>query len=88
MDPESSREEKLVFAERICRTRVESRDEALRVLLFSTDRWLCACALYAVGEAQMVNLLETVRQVPHEKDPLLNQTWQWTCSCLTVTHAA
>jgi AAA family ATP:ADP antiporter len=88
VDPESSLEEKLAFAERICRTRVVSRDEAMRVLLFSTDRWLCACALYAVGEAQMVNLLETVRQVPHEKDPLLNQTWKWTCSRLTVTHVA
>jgi AAA family ATP:ADP antiporter len=88
VDPQSRLEEKLAFAERICRTRVVSRDEAMRVLLFSTDRWLCACALYAVGEAQMVNLLETVRQVPHEKDPLLNQTWKWTCSRLTVTNAA
>ena len=60
----------------------------MRVLLFSTDRWLCACALYAIGEAHMVNLLETVREVPHEKDPLLHQTWKWTCSRLTVSPAA
>jgi AAA family ATP:ADP antiporter len=88
MDPESSLQDKLAFAERICRTKVVSRDEAMRVLLFSTDRWLCACALHAVGEAQMVNQLETVRQVPHEKDPLLDQTWKWTCSRLMVTDAA
>jgi AAA family ATP:ADP antiporter len=88
MDPESNLQEKLAFAERICRTQVASRDEAMRVLLFSTDRWLCACALHAVGEAQMANLLETVRQVPHEKDPLLDQTWKWTCSRLMVTDAA
>jgi AAA family ATP:ADP antiporter len=88
VDPESSLEEKVAFAERICRTRVESRDEAMRVLLLPSDRWLCACALYAVGEAQMVDLLETVRQVPHEKDSLLDQTWKWTCARLTAARAA
>ena len=84
LDPEISLEEKLSYAERLCRAGVRSRVEALRVLLHSKDRWLCACALYTAGDECLTELNEDVRRVPHEIDPLLDETWRWASTRLAA----
>jgi AAA family ATP:ADP antiporter len=84
LDPEISLEEKLSYAERLCRVGVRSRSEALRVLLHSKDRWLCACALYTAGDEGLTELNEDVRRVPHEIDPLLDETWRWASTRLAA----
>jgi AAA family ATP:ADP antiporter len=88
LDPEFTLAEKLSFAERLCRADVRSRSEALRVLLHSKDRWLCACALYTVGDECLTELNEDVRRVPHETDPLLEETWRWASARLAAGSAA
>jgi ATP:ADP antiporter, AAA family len=77
LDPDVNLKEKLQFAQRLCHTSVESKVEALRIVLHSEDRWLRACALHAVGELQLAELLEDLRHVPHKGDPLLEETWNW-----------
>jgi AAA family ATP:ADP antiporter len=88
LDPEITLEERLAFARRLCHTHVDSRAEALRILIHSADRWLCACALYTVGELCLTELSGDVRQMRCEADPLLAETWQWTCRRLDASLAA
>jgi HEAT repeat protein len=77
LDPEIPLREKVNFARRLCCSSVESRNEALRILLHSEDAWLSTCALYAVGEERLTALNDEVNQVSHTADPLLDETWQW-----------
>lgn len=77
LDHDISLKEKLAFALRLCHTGVDSKQEALRILLHSEDRWLRACALFAVGEERMTDLNEELRRIPRDGDPLLDETWNW-----------
>jgi AAA family ATP:ADP antiporter len=77
LDPEIPFREKVDFARRLCGSGVDSKNEALRILLHSEDSWLCACALYAVGEERLTELNDEVSQVPHATDPVLDETWHW-----------
>jgi AAA family ATP:ADP antiporter len=77
LDPEIPLREKVNFARRLCGSSVESRNEALRILLHSEDSWISACALHAVGEERLTELNDEIRQVAHTADPLLDETWQW-----------
>src|SRR5208337_1091870 len=85
LDPEITLEERLAFTRRLCHTHVDSRAEALRVLIHSDDRWLCACALYTVGALCLTELSGDVRQMRCGADPLLAETWQWTCRRLDAS---
>jgi AAA family ATP:ADP antiporter len=82
-DPESTSERRLAQARRLCQTSVESGAEALRILLHSGDGWLCACALHAIGQAQMVELVSEVRALNHDES-LLEGTWRWTSARLAL----
>ena len=77
LDPEIPLREKVIFARRLCCSSVESRNEALRILLHSEDGWLSACALYTVGQERLTDLNDEVSQVAHAGDSLLDETWQW-----------
>ncbi len=78
LDPEIGHADRLSFAQRLCHAGVSSKAEALRILLRSDDRWLCACALHAIGESGLTELHDEVQQVPHKGDALLEETWNWT----------
>ena len=80
-DPESTNERRLAQAKRLCQTSVESRPEALRILLHSGDGWLCACALHTIGQAQIGELATEVRAMSHDES-LLHSTWTWTSARL------
>jgi AAA family ATP:ADP antiporter len=77
LDPDIGLKEKVGFAERLCHSRVESRAEALRILLHSEDRWLRACALYAVGDLAVQDLCQELSRVACRGDSLLEETWKW-----------
>jgi len=77
LDPEIPLREKVIFARRLCGSSVESRNEALRILLHSEDGWISACALHAVGEERLTDLNNEVSQVAHAGDSLLDETWRW-----------
>jgi len=86
LDPEIGHAEKLNFAARFCHTTVSSKAEALRILLQSDDRWLCACSLHAIGEMHLEEMKGEVQQVPHE-DSLLDETWKWATARLAAATA-
>ncbi len=87
LDPEIAHAEKLNFAQRFCRAGVGSKMEALRILLRSDDRWLCACSLHAIGELHLAEMYEEVQQVPHD-DPLLEEIWTWAATRLAPAATA
>ncbi|MGE5327542.1 MAG: HEAT repeat domain-containing protein [Deltaproteobacteria bacterium] len=87
LDPDVHLREKLHFAERLCHTKVESRTEALRILLHSEDRWLRACALHAVGELLVAELGAEIQRVARRGDSLLEETWNWTAARLATSSA-
>jgi AAA family ATP:ADP antiporter len=88
LDSEIPLREKVEFARRLCGSSVNSRHEALRILLHSKDGWLSACALYEVGEERLTELNEEVGQVSHAADPLLDETWQWAMARLKAASLA
>ncbi|HLW78502.1 MAG TPA: HEAT repeat domain-containing protein, partial [Terriglobia bacterium] len=84
LDPEIGHAEKLSFAARFCRAGVESKTEALRILLQSDDRWLRACSVHTIGELRMAELHDELLETPHE-DALLEETWKWAAARLGAT---
>jgi len=84
LDPEITASDRLSFARRFCRVGVNSKAEALRILLHCDDRWLCACSLHAIGELGLAELREDVRQLACAEDSLLEETWRWTSARLGV----
>jgi AAA family ATP:ADP antiporter len=88
LDPDIALREKLDFARRLCGTSVDTRTEALRILLYSGDCWLCACALYTVGELLLSDLLADLPGVPHDGDPVIAETWKWASARLAAGSTA
>jgi len=88
LDPDVSLKEKIQFAERLCYTTVESKAEALRILLNSEDRWLRICALHAVGRFCLKELGEEVRRLKGASDPLVEETWNWVVARLQAAAPA
>ncbi len=87
LDPEIPLPEKLKFAERLCHTRVNSKKEALRILLHTDDAWLAACALHAIGELKVSELQADVQRMAHDRHPLLAETWEWATARLRAATA-
>ena len=84
LDPEIPLREKLKFADQLSRASVNSKNDALRILLHSEDRWLRVCALYAIGKLRLVELYGDVKRVSHGGDPLLAETWNWASARLAA----
>ncbi len=87
LDPELGLENKLRFAQRFCHAGVSSKTDALRVLLNSEDRWMRACALYAVGELRIRELQGELGRLSSGDDPILQETWQWASARLRAATA-
>ncbi len=88
VDPDSTSAERLAFARRLCRTQVDSQNEALRILLHSEDGWLRTCASHAIGEARLVELGDDLRQMQRGGDRLIDEEWQWATARLGAAGAA
>ncbi len=88
LDTEITLQQKLSFAQQLCRITVGSKAEALRILLHSEDRWLRVCALHAVGDWRLAELGADLRQMARDTDPLLEETWKWANARLATTATA
>ena len=77
LDPEVGLRQKLDYARRLCQTEVASRSEALRILLYSEDSWMRACALYAAGGLGRKELIADMNRISCDHDPLLAETRNW-----------
>jgi len=88
LDPEITLQQKLSFAQQLCRITVGTKAEALRILLHSEDRWLRVCALHAVGDWKLAELGANLQQMARDSDPLLEETWKWANARLTNTATA
>jgi hypothetical protein len=84
VDPDSTPAERLDFARRLCRTGVNSRIEALRILLYSEDGWLRTCAIHAIGQSRLAELSDDLLGVPHGTDPVLSEIWEWATARLAA----
>jgi AAA family ATP:ADP antiporter len=84
VDPDSTTAERLDFARRLCRTGVNSRIEALRILLHSEDGWLRTCAIHAIGQGRLAELSDDLLGVPHGTDPVLSEMWEWATARLAA----
>jgi ATP:ADP antiporter, AAA family len=83
MDPDIEPQKRLDFARRLCGLEMASRTEALRFLICSGDRWLRACALYAVGGLRLNALAAEIANVRCDDDPMLAETRDWTVARLS-----
>jgi hypothetical protein len=77
VDPEVDHDRRMLFTSQFCRAEVGSPAEALRILMYSEDRWLRACALYTVGGLRLAILSADMDKAGYENDPLLAETWNW-----------
>jgi AAA family ATP:ADP antiporter len=84
VDPDSTPAERLDFARRLCRTGVNSRIEALRILLHFEDDWLRTCAVHAIGQGRLGELSDDLQRVPHLSNPVLSETWEWATARLAA----
>jgi hypothetical protein len=66
--------ERVARADRLVGTTVETREEAVAVLLSSEDPWLRSCAAYAIGALGLKELEPRLRAWADAADPLLRET--------------
>ncbi len=53
-----------------------SREEALAELSSTSDPWLCACAIYAVGQLKLTGFSDILKKLAQTHDPLISETAQ------------
>jgi AAA family ATP:ADP antiporter len=83
LDPEVETRQRLDYACRLCGIEVDSRNEALRILLHSEDHWLQACALYAVGGLRLNELSTEIQKIAGDREPLLAEMRNWAAARLS-----
>jgi len=74
IDSEVSLGERVQLANRLVGAKVESREEAVAVLLGSTDPWLKSCGAYAVGTLGLKSFERELDTCLDHPDPLLRET--------------
>jgi ATP:ADP antiporter, AAA family len=66
--------ERARMAERLVRTKIESREQAVAVLVTSDDPWLKSCGAYAIGILGIKCLEGELDRCLNNSDPLLRET--------------
>ncbi|HUE55738.1 MAG TPA: Npt1/Npt2 family nucleotide transporter [Candidatus Udaeobacter sp.] len=74
LDGKVSPKERAGIADRLVRTRVESREQAVAELVASDDPWLKSCGAYAIGTLGMKSLEVELNRCLEHPDPLLRET--------------
>ena len=62
------------IATRLLGASLDSREEAMAVMMLSRDPWLQSCAAYAIGEFGLTKFAPTLDQWSADPDPLLRTT--------------
>jgi AAA family ATP:ADP antiporter len=68
--------EKVELANRMLGSKVESKDDALRVLMQTEDPWLKSCAAHLIGILGLKNFQKEVDEWASDPDPLLREKAQ------------
>lgn len=74
LDGKVSPKERAAIGERLVRTRVENREQAVAELIGSSDPWLKSCGAYAIGTFVMRSLEGELGRCLEHPDPLLRET--------------
>ncbi len=74
LDGEVGLDERVRLANRMVGAAVESREEAVEVLIKSDDPWLKSCGAYAIGTLGLTSLEKELDQCLAHDDPLLRET--------------
>jgi len=74
LDSEVSVAERIALAEKLLGIKMESREQAVAVLLASDDPWLKSCGAYAVGAYGLRSMAAALDACLNHPDPLLRET--------------
>lgn len=74
LDSQLSLSDRVMRANRLVGSEVQTIDEAVGVLLASEDSWLRSCAAFAVGALRLETLAPELEKLADASDPLLRET--------------
>lgn len=74
LDGKVSPQERARIGERLVRTKVENREQAVAELVGSDDPWLKSCGAYAIGTFALKSLESELAPCLEHPDPLLRET--------------
>jgi AAA family ATP:ADP antiporter len=74
LDGRVTLKERARLADRLVRTKLENREQAVSELVSSEDPWLKSCGAYAIGLLQMDSLAGELDRCLSHADPLLRET--------------
>ena len=76
LDAEVGLPEKVAFTNRILRSKLDSKDDALLLLMQSQDPWLKSCAAHLIGILGLKQFQGDVDEWASDPDPLLREKAQ------------
>ena len=74
LDGKVSLKDRAIIAERVVRSKVENREQAVAELVASDDPWLKSCGAYAIGSLGLLTLEGELDRCLEHSDPLLRET--------------
>ena len=74
LDGNVSSQERAAIADRLVRSKVENREQAVAELVASDDPWLKSCGAYAIGTLGLSSLQVELAKCLEHPDPLLRET--------------
>jgi AAA family ATP:ADP antiporter len=74
LDGKVSLKDRAIIAERVVRSKVENREQAVAELVASDDPWLKSCGAYAIGSLGLLPLEGELDRCLEHPDPLLRET--------------
>jgi AAA family ATP:ADP antiporter len=74
LDGKVSLKDRAIMAERVVRSKVENREQAVAELVASDDPWLKSCGAYAIGSLGLLTLEGELDRCLEHPDPLLRET--------------
>lgn len=74
LDGRVTPKERARLANKLVRTKLESREQAVNELVSNEDPWLKTCGAYAIGSFRMQSMAEELESCLSHADPLLRET--------------
>ena len=84
VDTDVSLDNKVELANNLLGTTVESKDDALRVLIYTQDPWMKSCAAHLIGILGLKDFQKEVEEWADDQDPLLREKAQRACERLAA----
>jgi hypothetical protein len=76
VDPDIALPEKVELANRILGSTVESKDDALRILMYTEDPWMKSCAAHLIGILGLKHFKKQVDEWANDTEPILREKAQ------------